>query len=50
VNVEFSKACPSAKLYDPTVGTDPAHVLKDTRTIALELSDHPVVIEIASMK
>jgi len=50
VNVEFSQACPSAKLYDPTVCTDPAHVLKDARTIALELSDHPVVIEIASMK
>ncbi len=50
VNVEFSQAYPSAKLYDPTVGTDPAHVLKDVRTVALELSDHPVVIEIPAMK
>lgn len=50
VSVEFSQACPSAKLYDPTVGTDPTHVLKDACTVALELSDHPVVIEIPAMK
>lgn len=50
VNVEFPQACPSAKLFDPTVGTDPERVLKDARTVALELSDHPVVIEIPGIK
>ncbi len=50
VSVEFSRAWRSAKLYDPTVGTDPTHVLKDAHTVALELSDHPVVIEIPAIK
>ena len=50
VNVEFAKPFASAKLYDPTVGTQPTRELKSARSIALELSDHPVAIEIFSMK
>lgn len=50
MNVEFSQACPSAKLFDPTIGTDPAQILKDARNVALDLSDHPVVIEIPAIK
>ena len=50
VSVELVQPCPSAKLYDPTVGNEPTHVARDPRSFALELSDHPIVIEIPSMK
>ena len=49
-NIEFAQALPAAKLYDPTLGTDAVREMKDARSIALELSDHPIVIEIPSTK
>jgi hypothetical protein len=46
VNVELTDVQPSVKLYDPTTGLSPIQDLSNVRTIALTLSDHPVVIEI----
>ena len=46
VSVEFGVTFPEVAIYDPTVGTSPVETLKDTSTVPLTLSKHPVVIEI----
>jgi len=50
VGVELAQPCPSVILYDPTLGSQPTIGFKNVRTIALELSDHPIVIEIPATK
>ncbi|CEK18617.1 glycosyl hydrolase [Chthonomonas calidirosea] len=47
VSVQFEKTVPTAKIYDPTVGTNPIQTLTNVRNIPLTLSDHPVIIEIS---
>ncbi|CEK18620.1 hypothetical protein CWRG_02230 [Chthonomonas calidirosea] len=46
VSVQFEKTVPTAKIYDPTVGTNPIQTLTNVRNLPLTLSDHPVIIEI----
>jgi hypothetical protein len=50
VTVQFDKAIPAAKLYDPTKGTDAIRTLDRVKSISLTLSDHPVVIEISAKR
>ena len=47
VNVDLGGSHASVKVYDPTTGTAPTQTLSNARSIALTLSDHPVVIEIS---
>lgn len=46
VTVRFGVSHPSAKLYDPTLGTKPVQTLADVTSIDLTLSDHPLIIAI----
>ena len=46
VVVHLDKMYPSVKVYDPTVGTTPIASHRDIDSLALTLSDHPVVIAI----
>lgn len=46
IKVNLSRAFPSVKVYDPTVGTAPTRTLRKAASLTLTLSDHPVVIEI----
>jgi len=48
VTVELGARFPSVTLYDPTVGTSPTGSLSDVSSVTLTLSDHPVIIEIAT--
>jgi hypothetical protein len=45
VNLTTSRA--SVKVYDPTTGTTATMTLANATSVALSLSDHPVVIEVA---
>lgn len=47
VRVNFGRAYPSVKVYDPTLGTTPTQTLRAVKSLTLTLSDHPVVIEIS---
>ena len=46
VTVSLGRAYPSIKVYDPTVGTMPTRTLRNTASLSMVLSDHPVVIEL----
>jgi len=46
VTVELGSVHPSVKVYDPTTGIAPTEILTDAQSVALALSDHPVIIEI----
>jgi hypothetical protein len=46
ISVNLGSEHPAATLYDPTVGSTPTQVLSNVHSIALKLSDHPVVVEI----
>jgi len=46
VTVNLGRACPSVKVYDPTLGTTPGRMLRHATSLTLTLSDHPVIIEI----
>lgn len=48
VTVHLGASYASVKVYDPTTGTTPIQTHDNTSSLALTLSDHPVVIEIAS--
>jgi hypothetical protein len=47
VNVQLGRPSASVRIYDPTEGISPKQTFDHTKTIALTLSDHPVVIEVA---
>lgn len=47
VTVELGGTWKSVKLHDPTVGTSATRTLADVRSVALTLSDHPIVIEMS---
>ena len=46
VTVELGSVHPSVKVYDPTTGIAATETLTDAHSVALTLSDHPVIIEI----
>ena len=48
VKVHLGRACPSVTVYDPTVGTAPTQTLRNVTSLTLEMSNHPLVIEIPS--
>jgi hypothetical protein len=47
VTVQFRRSFPAAKVYDPTVGTEPIQTLGRADSLKLTLSDHPVIITFA---
>jgi hypothetical protein len=44
VTVEFGEEHATAKVYDPTVGTEPAQSLTNVRSLPLTLTDHPLIV------
>jgi hypothetical protein len=46
VTVKFTHNVPSFKVYDPTRGISPVQTNSRTNAVPLELSDHPVVVEL----
>lgn len=46
VTVNTGATPATVKVFDPTVGSSPVQILTNVSSVALELSDHPVVIEI----
>jgi len=46
VNVNLRTPCSSVKIYDPTTGTSPIQTLNNVNSVALTLSNHPMIIEI----
>lgn len=46
VNVSLGKNHKTIKVYDPTQGESAQQTLKNTNTVKLTLSDHPVIIEL----
>jgi len=46
VTVDLGATFASVTVYDPTIGTSPVGNLSDVGSVALTLSDHPVIIEI----
>jgi hypothetical protein len=47
VTVRLGRAYPTAKVYDPTVGTHPIQIRDKVDRLTLSLLDHPVIIAIA---
>jgi hypothetical protein len=45
--IKFGATLPSARVYDPTVGTEPAKALTNVNSLELTLSDHPLVITVS---
>ena len=48
VTVDLKRSIPSARIYDPTIGVAPVKTLDRVRSIAIDLTDHPLIIEIPS--
>lgn len=46
VSVQFTSARPSVQIFDPTIGVTVVKTFKDTKSVELELSDHPLILEI----
>ena len=46
VAVSLGAVFASVNVYDPTVGASPVQSLRDVRSVALTLSDHPLIAEI----
>jgi hypothetical protein len=46
VTVDLGTSRPTVTVYDPTTGTSPTQTLQSVSSVALTLSDHPVVIEL----
>ncbi len=44
ISVSFATAPASVRIYDPTEGTEPIRTVTKTRTIPLEMSNHPFVL------
>jgi hypothetical protein len=45
VTVNLGQIFTTVKVYDPTVGTSPTQTLSNVSSVALTLSDHPVILE-----
>lgn len=50
VTVRVAGAFPSATIYDPTIGASAIRTLTHTTAIALEVTDHPLIIELHPRK
>jgi hypothetical protein len=48
VTVQFGGMHASVTIYDPTVGTDPVETETDVSSVAITLSDHPLVVTLPS--
>ncbi|MGC8832933.1 MAG: glycosyl hydrolase [Armatimonadota bacterium] len=46
VSVGLGRKFPLVRVYDPTIGTAPIKTLRSTDSLALTLSDHPLIIEL----
>jgi hypothetical protein len=46
VTVSLNTSRTTVSIYDPTVGTSPSQSLHDVSSVALTLTDHPVVIDL----
>ncbi|HBO46060.1 MAG TPA: glycosyl hydrolase [Planctomycetaceae bacterium] len=46
ITVNLGAACPTVRVYDPTVDVSPTQTLTNVSSVALTVSDHPVIIEI----
>ena len=46
VTVNLGRTYPLVTMYDPTVGTMPTRTLRNSASLSMALSDHPVVIEL----
>ncbi|MES2456263.1 MAG: glycosyl hydrolase [Bacteroidota bacterium] len=46
VNIQLAKKAGSVKIYDPTTGVQPIKSLSNVSTISLELTDHPLILEL----
>jgi hypothetical protein len=47
VTVQLGAMCPTVKVYDPTIGTEPVSTHARIDRLKLTLSDHPLILEIA---
>jgi hypothetical protein len=48
VTVSLGAASAAVRIYDPTTGTSPTQTLTNVGSVALTLSDHPVIVEIGN--
>jgi hypothetical protein len=48
VTINLGTTYAMVKVYDPTIGTSPTQTLTNVSSVALTLSDHPVIVEIVS--
>ena len=47
VTINLGKSFSTVRIFDPTVGTSPIQNLSGISSLTIELTDHPVIIEIA---
>jgi hypothetical protein len=47
VTVGLGVAAAAVRIYDPTIGVEPVQALTNASSLALTLSDHPLVIAIS---
>jgi hypothetical protein len=46
ITIHLGKTYQLVNLYDPTSGTAPIDIKRDVDAIILEMTDHPVIVEI----
>jgi hypothetical protein len=46
IMVNLGARCAAVKVYDPTTGASPVQSLSDVDSVALRLSDHPMIVEL----
>lgn len=46
IRINFARPCKQIHIYDPTIGSEVIETLKNTDTITLTMTDHPIVVEI----
>ncbi len=46
ITVDLGGTYPVAKVYDPTIGTEPVQTHREVKSLRLTLSDHPLIIAI----
>jgi hypothetical protein len=46
VTVNLGSKCPTVKVYDPTIGTEPVQTHRNVNSLKLTMSDHPLIIAI----
>lgn len=48
VTVQFRNKQRQLNIYDPTIGTEIVRVVRNTAIVQLELSDHPLIVEVSN--